>query len=85
LGEPADFRQALNRLRESETAFAILRSTKATAGKWVNAADQALTEWLAKARLALMLARGMRWSETWLDRWVHSSAHRPAESDCAAY
>jgi hypothetical protein len=75
---PAEFRRALDHLRKCETAFATLRSEKAAAGKWVNAADQAMIDWLSKARLAVMLARGTKWSETWLDAgFVHHSTDVP--------
>lgn len=75
---PAEFRQALDHLRKGETAFATLRSEKAAAGRWVNAADQAMIDWLSKARLAVMLARGTKWSETWLDAgFVHHSTDVP--------
>jgi hypothetical protein len=30
-------------------------------------ADEALTAWLAKARLVVMLARGAKWSERWIE------------------
>ncbi|MBV9009603.1 MAG: hypothetical protein JO354_10645 [Verrucomicrobia bacterium] len=66
-GEVPEFRAALKTLREAESAFASQRSEKAAAATWMNAADAALTEWLAKARLAVMLARGMRWSHTWIE------------------
>jgi hypothetical protein len=76
--KPAEFREALDHLRGSENAFASLRSAKAAAGKWMNAADKALTEWLAKARLAVMLARGVQWSETWLEAgFTHRRTNLP--------
>lgn len=65
--QPAELRTALDNLRESEAAFASLQSEKAAAGRWTNAANKALTDWLAKARLAVMLARGVQWSEAWLE------------------
>ena len=44
----------------------------------MSAADQAVSEWLAKARLAVMLARGTKWSESWLDTgFVHRSTDVP--------
>jgi hypothetical protein len=73
-----ELREAVETLRKSETAFVTLRSEKAAAGKWVNAADQAMIDWLGKARLAVMLARGTKWSETWLDAgFIHHSTDVP--------
>jgi hypothetical protein len=75
---PAEFREALETLRRSETVFATLRSEKAAAGKWMSSADQAMIEWLGKARLAVMLARGARWSEAWFDAgFIHGSTDVP--------
>ncbi len=62
-----EFRDTIDALRQTEGEFARLRSEKAVAGRWMNAADEALTDWLTKARLAVMLARGVQWSETWLE------------------
>jgi hypothetical protein len=76
--DAVEFREALESLRRSEMAFATLRSEKAAAGKWMSAADQALIEWLGKARLAVMLARGSKWSEAWLDSgFIHRSTDVP--------
>jgi hypothetical protein len=76
--DPEEFREALENLRRSESAFASLRSEKAAAGKWMSAADQAMIEWLSKARLAIMLARGTKWSESWLDAgFTHRSTDVP--------
>ena len=76
--DATELREAVETLRKSETAFVTLRSEKAAAGKWVNAADQAMIEWLGKARLAVMLARGAKWSETWLDAgFIHRSTDVP--------
>jgi hypothetical protein len=65
--ETPELRPAFNELREAERAFASQRSEKAAAGKWAAASDAALKDWLAKARLAVMLARGIRWSEMWIE------------------
>ena len=61
-----DFSELLTTTREAEAAFAGARAKKATAAKRFAAADLALTSWLAKARLVLMLALGSKWSESWL-------------------
>jgi hypothetical protein len=65
--DPAEFRSALDVLREREAEFARIRSEKTAARSWMDAVDDALTDWLAKARLAVMLARGMQWSEAWIE------------------
>ena len=76
--DATQLREAIKILRTNETAFVTLRSEKAAAGKWVNAADQAMIEWLGKARLAVMLARGTKWSGTWLDAgFIHGSTDVP--------
>ena len=76
--DATELREAIETLRKNETAFVTLRSEKAAAGKWVNAADQTMIEWLGKARLAVMLARGTKWSETWLDAgFIHRSTDLP--------
>jgi hypothetical protein len=67
LGTADDLRTALAEMRESEAAWAIARSRKAAAGERNTRADEALTAWLAKARLVMMLARGGEWSERWLE------------------
>jgi hypothetical protein len=61
-----DFRVAAQQLRDAENALAGARSAKTMAGKRVIMADKALVAWLTKARLVVMLARGVRWSESWI-------------------
>src|SRR5207245_9208780 len=43
------------------------KSTKETAQPRPTAADEALTAWLANARLVVMLARDEKWSERWIE------------------
>jgi hypothetical protein len=64
---PVEFRDAVHVLRESDAELARLRRETLAVRTWMNAADKALTEWLGKARLAVMLARGVRWSEGWIE------------------
>src|SRR4051794_13622493 len=52
--------------RDAEMMFARSRAARAVAGERFGAADAALTSWLAKARLVVMLAYGGQWSESWL-------------------
>jgi hypothetical protein len=61
-----DFAGFLKLAREAERTFQLARAEKATAGRTFAAADAALTTWLAKARLVVMLAYGSKWSETWI-------------------
>ena len=67
LPSAAAFHETLRKLTESEDAYAIARAGKAAAGTRFHAADDALTAWLGKARLVLMLAKGAQWSETWVE------------------
>lgn len=66
LGLADEFGAALAEMRAAEPAFATARARKAEAGRRGAAADAALTAWLAKARLVLMLALGSEWSERWV-------------------
>jgi hypothetical protein len=61
-----EFRSSLTTLQKSERAFGSARAAKALAGNEAVAADEALTVWLAKARLVMMLAHGAKWSERWV-------------------
>ena len=60
------FLPVLTTARKAEIAFAEARGRKAAAGRRLRMADMALTTWLAKARLTVMLAFGNRWSGAWL-------------------
>ena len=65
---PADeLRRIVDEVRKAETAWSAANSAKASAQTRTTAADQALTAWLAKARLVVMLARGEKWSERWIE------------------
>jgi hypothetical protein len=76
--QAVEFRETLETLRRNQAAFSTFRNEKAAAGKWVSAADEAITEWLGKARLAVMLARGQKWSVAWLDAgFAHGSTDVP--------
>ena len=66
LGTAEEFGCALAAMRTAESAFATARTCRAEVGRRGAAADAALTAWLAKARLVLMLALGGEWSERWL-------------------
>jgi hypothetical protein len=63
----AEFQSAVEALQNAEAMFAGARDATALAGKRVIVANRALSVWLAKARLVVMLARGPKWSQSWMD------------------
>ena len=70
--------EALGEARGTEHAFAASRARKAEAGRRFAAADVALTAWLAKARLVVMLVLGSAWSERWLEAgFMHRQTNVP--------
>ncbi|HJT80165.1 MAG TPA: hypothetical protein VJ719_03120 [Chthoniobacterales bacterium] len=58
----------LDRLEEAAASVETARTTATMAKNRLTIADRALKSWLTKARLVVMLARGVRGSES----WVHS-------------
>jgi hypothetical protein len=74
--DPPEFRNALNILRERQAEFARLRSEKTLAQRQMNAANEALTSWLLKARFAVMLARGVQRAEGWSEAGFSCCAMR---------
>ena len=64
---PDEFKRILDRVRKAETALSAAKTAKASAQARATAADKDLTAWLAKARLVVMLARGAKWSEHWIE------------------
>ena len=67
IDDAAELAALLGEARATENAFAAARARRAVAGRRFAAADGALTAWLAKARLVVMLALGGAWSERWLE------------------
>ncbi|MEO6970011.1 MAG: hypothetical protein ABI217_03850 [Chthoniobacterales bacterium] len=63
---PEEFGEIISATRKAESNYATARAGKAAAGKRFAEADAALTSWLAKARLVVMLAYGSKWSESWI-------------------
>jgi hypothetical protein len=61
-----ELRSLLERAREASATVTNSRSTRTLAIKRLAIADKALKTWLTKARLVVMLARGARWSESWI-------------------
>jgi len=73
-----EFRRVLDEVRDTAAAWSAARSAKADAQGRVSAADEALTAWLAKARLVVMLARGAKWSERWIETgFTHRGTNLP--------
>jgi hypothetical protein len=62
-----EVRGILDQVRKAETACSAAMSAKASAQTRMIEADEALTAWLVKARLVVMLARGAKWSERWIE------------------
>lgn len=61
-----EFASKIDRLARALTAVDNSRNTTVLATKRLSLADKTLKTWLAKARLVVMLARGSRWSESWI-------------------
>jgi hypothetical protein len=59
-------RSKLEQLRQAIVAGASALRAKTLAAKRLAIADEALGIWLGKSRLVVMLARGARWSESWI-------------------
>ena len=62
-----ELRCIADQVKKAEAAWSAAKSAKASAQTRTTAADEALTAWLAKARLVVMLARGEKWSERWIE------------------
>ena len=78
MDDAAELSALLGEARATENAFASARARKAAAGRRFAAADGALTGWLAKARLVVMLALGGAWSERWLEAgFTHRGTNVP--------
>ena len=70
--------EMLREARETECEWAAARARTAVGRRRFAAADAALTAWLAKARLTVMLALGSTWSEEWLEAgFAHRQTHVP--------
>ena len=66
----------MQQVSETASVLSTARNTADLSTKRLALADKALKSWLAKARLVVMLARGARWSESWIhtgftDRRTH--------------
>jgi hypothetical protein len=75
---PDEFKRTLDAFRNAETGWSTARNAKAAAQTRMTAANQALSAWLAKARLVMMLARGAKWSERWSEiGFTHGGTNVP--------
>jgi hypothetical protein len=63
----SEFRRILDETEKAEAAWSDAENTRVQSQARVAAADEALTAWLAKARLVVMLGRGEKWSERWIE------------------
>jgi hypothetical protein len=63
----SEFRRILDETEKADEAWSDAENARAESQARMTAADEALTGWLAKARLVVMLARGEKWSERWID------------------
>src|SRR5437016_5615578 len=54
-----ELRRIVDQVKKAEAAWSAAKSAKASAQTRTTAADEALTAWLAKARLVVMLALGL--------------------------
>jgi hypothetical protein len=62
----SDLRLKIERLQQAVNVFSSAQNVRMTSIKRLAMADKGLRTWLAKARLVVMLARGARWSESWI-------------------
>ena len=70
--------EMLRESRETEGDWNAARARKAVARRRFATADAALTAWLVKARLTVMLALGGPWSERWLEAgFTHRQTNVP--------
>jgi hypothetical protein len=63
----SEFRRILDETEKADEAWSDAENTRVESRARMAAADEALTAWLAKARLVVMLARGEKWSERWIE------------------
>jgi hypothetical protein len=72
--DSAELSGALVQLRQAQTIFTSARTATALAASHLAADVKTLATWLGKARLALILAHGPRWSEAWRDAGFDNGA-----------
>ena len=63
----SEFRRILDETERAEAAWSNAENTRVQSQARMAAAGGALTAWLAKARLVVMLACGEKWSARWLE------------------
>lgn len=69
-------RERLDQLLAVRETVTAARNAQALANKRIGFADKQLRDWLGKARLVVMLARGARWSRAWVETGFTSPAMR---------
>jgi hypothetical protein len=78
---PADeFRRISDEAGKAETAWSAAMSAKRYSQTRMAAADEALDAWLEKARLVMLLARGAKWSQRWIETgFTHRGRNVPKD------
>jgi hypothetical protein len=77
-----EFRRILDETGKAETAWSVSWTAKGYSRTRMAAADETLAGWLAKARLVVMLARGAKWSERWIETgFTHRRMNVPRRID----
>ena len=78
----SEFRRILDETEKAEAAWSAAENTRVYLQARMAAADEELTAWLAKARLVVMLARGEKWSERWIETgFAHRATNVPKRVD----
>ena len=78
----SEFRRILDETEKAEAAWSAAENTRVYLQARMAAADEDLTAWLTKARLVVMLARGEKWSERWIETgFAHRATNVPKRID----
>jgi hypothetical protein len=78
----SEFRRILDETEKAEAAWSDAENTRVHSQARMAAADEDLTAWLTKARLVVMLARGEKWSERWIETgFAHRATNVPKRID----
>jgi hypothetical protein len=75
-----EFGRIFDELGKAETAWSAAMSAKRYSQTRMAAADEALDAWLEKARLVMLLARGAKWSQRWIETgFTHRGRNVPKD------
>jgi hypothetical protein len=78
----SEFRRILDETEKAEGTWSDAENTRVHLQARMAAADEDLTTWLTKARLVVMLARGEKWSERWIETgFAHRVTNVPKRLD----